>query len=350
MYVVLAINPGSTSTKLALYKGNSKIASYSEIHSTELLRQFPNIWDQYSLRKNIITSWLESHQIRPDAVIATGGLLKPVPGGVYTVNAGMLSDAHANIRGEHISNIGCALAADIAGMYECPALVADPVSVDEFEPVARISGHPRIERKSLSHALNIHAIVRRACDELSLGYGAARFVVAHLGGGISVCPVHGGRIIDANDASSDGPFSPNRTGGLPLQQFISLCFSGEFMEPDIRTLVMGEGGLLAYLNTSSLIEIEERINVGDTEAEFVVRAMAYQISKEVGAMATVLHGNIDAVILTGGLAASRRLTGQITERVGFIAKVVIYPGEDELEALAFAALRVLRGEESPREY
>jgi butyrate kinase len=350
MYVVLAINPGSTSTKLALYKGDSKIASHSEIHSTELLRQFPNVWDQYSLRKNIITSWLESHRIRPDAVIATGGLLKPVPGGVYTVNAGMLSDAHANIQGEHISNIGCAVAADIAGTYGCPAFVADPVSVDEFEPFARISGHPRIERKSLSHALNIHAIVRRACNDLSLEHEAARFVAAHLGGGISVCPIQGGRIIDANDASSDGPFSPNRTGDLPLQQFISLCFSGELDEPEIRKLVTTEGGLFAYLNTNSLIDIENRIRGGDREAEFILGAMTYQISKEIGAMATVLHGSVDAVILTGGLAASRRLTGQITERIGFIAKVIIYPGEDELEALASAALRILRGEESPREY
>jgi butyrate kinase len=350
MYVVLTINPGSTSTKLAFFKGNEKISSHTAIHTSDELRQFPGVWDQYSYRKNLIMEWLTSQQIRPDAIAVIGGLFKPVPGGVYTINDRMLSDARANLQGEHISNIGCALAAEIAQTYGCTAYAVDPISVDEFEPVARISGHPRIERKSLSHALNIHAVVRRACEELSLPHDRSGFVVAHLGGGISVCPVLGGRIVDANDASSDGPFSPNRTGGLPLQQFISLCFSGELSDTDMRRLVMGEGGLLAYLGTTSLIEIEERIGEGDTRAAFILNAMAYQISKEIGGMATVLKGTVDAIILTGGLAASVQLTGRITGQVAFIAPLLVYPGEGELEALADAVLKVLRGEEPAREY
>jgi butyrate kinase len=262
----------------------------------------------------------------------------------------MLADARSNLQGEHASNLGCAIADMLARELRCDAFVADPVSVDEFEPLARYSGHPMIRRSALSHALNLHAAASRAAAELGMSVENSSLIVAHLGGGISVAPVRGGRIIDINDASSDGPFSPERTGGLPLQQFITLCYSGTLSEQETRRLVMGRGGLMAYLGTNSALEVEDRIQNGDHTAREVYEAMAYQIAKEVGAMATVLHGRVHAVVLTGGLAASSLLAGWITERTKFIAPVLVYPGEDEMRSLALAVLRVLRGEVAAAEY
>ena len=262
----------------------------------------------------------------------------------------MLADARTNLQGEHASNLGCALAAALAEIYSCPALVADPVSVDEFEPLARTSGHPLVCRSSLSHALNLHAAAARAAKTLNLAVERASFIVAHLGGGISIAPVRGGRIIDVNDASSDGPFSPERTGGLPLQQFITLCYDGTRTETEMRRLVMGRGGLSAYLGTNSAAEVEQRIASGDQQAREVYEAMAYQIAKEIGAMATVLNGEFQAVVLTGGLASSSLLTRWITERVSFLAPVLSFPGEEEMRSLAAAALRVLNGEVIPKTY
>jgi butyrate kinase len=262
----------------------------------------------------------------------------------------MIGDARKNLQGEHASNLGCAFARELASEYECPAYVVDPVSTDEMEPLARYSGHPSIERKSLSHALNIHAAARRAAHEMGLAYAASSFIVAHLGGGISVARVRNGNIVDVNDASSDGPFSPERTGGLPLQPVISLAFSGRMTEGEMRAMVMGKGGLAAYLGTKSAEEVEKRIQAGDSRAAEVFEAMAYQISKEIGAMAAALSGAVDGVVLTGGLAASARLMGWIKDCVAFIGPVLVYPGEHELQALAEGALRVLRGEEQAREY
>jgi butyrate kinase len=238
-----------------------------------------------------------------------------------------------------------ALAAD----YHAMPLVVDPVSVDEFEPLARYSGHPALPRKSLSHALNIHAVARRAAVSLRVPYMQSRFVVAHLGGGISVAPVSGGRIIDVNDAASGGPFSPERSGTLPLREFISVCFSGA-TEAEVRSMVMGRGGLVAYLGTNDAAEVERRIGAGDRTAREVYEAMAYQVAKEIGAMAVVLNGALDAVVLTGGLAASAMLVDWVRARVAFLGPVLVFPGENEQQALAEAALRVLRGEETPRNY
>jgi butyrate kinase len=262
----------------------------------------------------------------------------------------MLEDARANIQGEHASNLGCAMASTLAQVYSCKAFVVDPVSVDEFEPLARYAGHPLFHRKSLSHALNIHAAAHRASKEIGKNITESSVVVAHLGGGISVAPVRGGRIIDVNDAASDGPFSPERAGGLPLQQFVTLCFSGAYSMHEVRSMVMGTGGLTAYLGTNSAVEVERRIEGGDQKAREVYEAMAYQIAKEIGGMGTVLAGRVDAVILTGGLATSTLLVNWIMQRVKFIGPLLVYPGEHELEALAFGALRVLRGEEEPKEY
>jgi len=318
--------------------------------STELKR-FGSIWDQFEFRMEGVRAWLIA-QVHSSlaAVAGMGGLLRPVQGGMYRVNARMLADARANLQGEHASNLGCAMADAIAREHGCEAFVGDPVSVDELEPLARYSGHPLVQRSSLSHALNIHAAARRAATDLGQPLHQTRLVVAHLGGGISVAPVLGGKIIDVNDANSDGPFSPERTGGLPLQQVITLCYSGKYSEPEMRSLVRGRGGLMAYLGTSQATEVEQKIAAGDPVAREVFQAMAYQIAKEIGAMATVLKGTIDAVVLTGGLAGSAMLAGWIQERVSFLGRVLIYPGEDEMCALAEGVLRVLEGTEAVHEY
>jgi len=347
---IFIINPGSTSTKLALYKNNSLTTADTITHPTDILGQFTTIWDQFDFRLETIREWMQKHSIKPSAIGAMGGLLKPVPGGTYKVNHRMLHDARSNYQGEHPSNLGCALANELAKEFGCDAYIVDPVSVDEFEPLARYSGHPLIERRTLSHALNIHASARKAADELNIPLDLSSFIIAHLGGGISIAPVKNGKIIDVNDASSDGPFSPNRTGGLPLQPFISLCFSEKYTEHELRTLVMGNGGLVAYLNTASAKEVEERIADGDRHAHEVYEAMAYQIAKEIGAMATVLEGNINAIVLTGGLAGSNMLTGWISDRIKFIADIKIYPGEYEMDALASAVTRVLNSTEAVKEY
>ena len=347
---ILVVNPGSTSTKIGVFMGEEEQSSEVIRHDTSALASYRGIWDQFHFRMQEARHWASKHARQPVAVAGLGGLLKSVCGGTYIVNDRMLDDARANIQGEHASNLGCAMAATLASEYRCKAFVVDPVSVDEFEPLARYSGHPMFTRRSLSHALNIHAAAHRAANEAGVAFEKSSFVVAHIGGGISVAPVRGGRIIDVNDAASDGPFSPERTGGLPLQQFITLCFSGTYPEPQVRSLVMGQGGLTAYLGTNSAMEVERRIAAGDDAAREVYEAMAYQIAKEVGAMATVLEGKIDAIILTGGLASSNMLMGWIGNRVGFLGRLLVYPGEHELQALALGALRVLRGEEQTREY
>ncbi len=350
MNVILIINPGSTSTKLAVYHDSQAVFSYTIDHPLDSLKTYKHIWDQFDFRLDAIREWTRSRSIRPQAIAAMGGLLKPVSGGTYRVNEIMLHDARINFQGEHPSNLGCALAQELANDHGCEAYIVDPVSVDEFEPLARYSGHPLIERRTLSHALNIHATARRAAEELDIPIDTSSFVIAHLGGGISIAPVRGGKIIDVNDASSDGPFSPNRTGGLPLQQFISVCFSEKYTEHDLRTMVMGKGGLIAYLDTASAEDVEKRIAEGDAEAKEIYEAMAYQIAKEIGAMATVLRGTVQAIVLTGGLAGSKRLTGWITGRVQFIAVVKIYPGEHEMDSLASAVTRAINGTETVKEY
>lgn len=350
---ILVINPGSTSTKIALFEDGEEKRAAVVCHSREELSRFDRLWAQLPYRLETVRRTLSEWDVRLrdlDAVVGRGGLLKPVEGGTYRVNERMLEDARRGVQGEHAANLGCALADLLARQANVPAFVVDPISVDEFEPLARYSGHPLLERRSLSHALNLHAAARRAATELELDYRTANFVVAHLGGGISVSPVRGGRIIDANDASSDGPFSPERTGGLPLQGFITLCFSGDYTAAQMHRLVMGQGGLVAYLGTSSAEEVQRRIASADQQAEGVYRAMAYQIAKEIAAMASVLAGKVNAVVLTGGLAHSEMLVSWIRKRVAFIAPVLVLAGEFEMQAMAEGALRVLTGKENAKEY
>lgn len=350
MPFLLVVNPGSTSTKVALYEDAGLVRANVFRYDPHVLAQFHRVWDQFDFRLGPLRTWAGANPVPLSAVVAIGGLLRPVAGGTYRVNERMLRDARDNLGGEHASNLGCAMAAALAQEHRCEAYVVDPISVDEFEPLARYSGHPLIPRSALSHALSIHAAARRAAAAIGKPLAQTNFVIAHLGGGISVAPVRGGRIVDVNDASSDGPFSPERTGGLPLQQFITLCYSGAYREPDMRNLVRGKGGLTAYLGTNSAPDVEAMIARGDAKAGEIYQAMAYQISKEIGAMATVLAGNLDAVVLTGGLAGSAMQIAWITDRVKYLGRLVVYPGEDEMAALAAGALQMIHGGVPPLEY
>ncbi len=349
-HTLLIINPGSTSTKIAVAVDEHITVLETLRHDTADLDRYKTVWEQFPYRRAMCRQW-SAMQLRDcSAIVARGGLLRPLQGGTYRVTQTMLDDARKNLQGEHAANLGSALAHDLASEYNCPAFIVDPVSVNEFEPLARYSGLPFIERRSLSHALSIHAAGRRAAYELNIAFDRSHLIVAHLGGGISVAPLRGGKIIDVNDAASDGPFSPESSGGLPLQKFISLCFSGTLSEADVRSLVRGKGGLVAYLGTNNLGEVEKRIADGDAEAREVLEAMAYQIAKEIGAMATVLKGAIDAIVLTGGAAHSHMLTSWVQDRIKFIAPVLILAGEDEMLALARGALRVLKGDEEEKTY
>ncbi|MBN1153888.1 butyrate kinase [candidate division KSB1 bacterium] len=353
IYKILVINPGSTSTKVALFENSSVKFSENLIHHSSIISSYHALWDQFSFRLEAITEFINQHSIDLNglsAIVGRGGLLKPVNGGTYKINSKMIADAKGGLRGHHASNLGCALAYELAAKSGVEAFIVDPVSTDEFEPLARYSGHPLIERSSLSHTLSIHAVGRQAARELHCDYLSSNFIIAHLGGGISICPLKQGRIIDVNDASSSGPFSPERTGELPLQAFIKLCFSGEYTEKQMKQLVMGGGGLLAYLGTADAMDVEQRITDGDEHARNVYQAMAYQIAKEIGAMSTVLKGDVKAIVISGGLAKSAMLVEWIGDRVKFIAPVLVIIGDHELEAMADGALRVLNGEEIAKEY
>lgn len=353
IYRTLVINPGSTSTKIGVFDDEASIFSTTIRHSTVELEQFEKIWDQYPLRKKLILQVLEENNIPPRslaAVIGRGGLLRPVVGGTYRVNQVMIEDARQGFQGHHASNLGCVLAFGIAWDLNVESFIVDPPSVDEMEPEAYISGLKEIRKRSLFHALNVRAMAREAACDLGKTFDELNMVVAHLGGGITVAPLRRGRAIDSHDALSGGPFTPERSGSLPMMDFADLCFSGKYDLGQIKKMIAGKGGLVSYLGTNSAIEVEQRIKNGDTEAKTIYTAMAAQIAKEIGAMSTTLHGEVDIIVLTGGIAASTMLTGMIAERVSFIAPVKIYPGEDELRALAMGGLRVLRGQEQAKVY
>lgn len=347
---ILAINPGSTSTKLAVFQEDTLYAAETLRHNPEELA--PAIADQFEYRAGKVSQWLDSVHARDKltAVVGRGGLLKPIPGGAYTVNEPMLKDLKLGIQGEHASNLGGLIAKSLADELDLPAFIVDPVAVDEFIPEARVSGMPDIKRRSLSHALNIRAVAHRAAKDLGQSLTDLNLIVVHLGGGISVAPLQGGRMVDVNNANEMGPFSPERAGGLPSGDIIKMAFSGQYKEKELLAKITRSSGLLAYLGTNDGVEVAKRIEAGDAKAELVFKAMAYQVAKEVGAMATVLAGQVRAVVITGGLAHSSMLTGWIKDYVRFIAPVLVYAGEDEMQALAEGCLRVMRGGEQPREY
>ncbi|MGQ9626109.1 MAG: butyrate kinase [Anaerolineae bacterium] len=354
MYRILAINPGSTSTKVAVYDDERPILKKMLHHESQELARFPRITDQHVFRRDAVLSCLGEADIpleSLDAVVGRGGIMRPVESGTYRINERMLEDLRAPAEREHASNLGAIIAHEIASRIGIPSYVVDPVSVDEFEPLARISGLPEIERKSLSHALNLKATARRAAAELGRAYEEVNLVVAHLGGGISVSSHYHGRMVDVNQAlDGTGPFSPERAGGLPVGDLVRMCYSGKYTYEEMCRKIIGKGGLVAHLGTNNATEVERRIAQGDEHARLVYEAMAYQIAKEIGLMATVLKGEVDAIVLTGGLAHSEMLVGWIRERVEWIAPVLVYPGENEMLAMAQGVLRVLRGEEKAKDY
>jgi len=351
---ILAINPGSTSTKIAIFDDEKLVMEETLRHPTEEINKYPHIFDQYDFRKNVILDTLNEKGInltKLSAVVGRGGLLKPMQGGTYSVNDTMIEDLKVGVLGEHASNLGGVIAHEIAGKLNIPAFIVDPVVVDEMQAVARISGMPELDRKSIFHALNQKAVARRASAEMARHYDECNFIVAHMGGGISVGAHEKGRVIDVNNAlDGEGPFSPERSGGLPVGDLVKLCFSGKISHGDLKKKIKGQGGLVAYLNTNDGREVTKMIQEGHPDAELIYQAMAYQVAKEIGMCAAVLKGAVDAVILTGGLAYDKTFVSWITERVSFLGKVIIYPGEDEMSALALGGLRVLKGEEKAQVY
>ncbi len=353
--MILAINPGSTSTKIAVFDNTKEVFLKNIKHSTENLAGFEKITDQYAFRKQIILDELESASFEVSTIkviVGRGGLIRPIPSGVYEVNEPMTEDLKVGVLGQHASNLGGLIAHDIArSVPGARAYIADPVVVDELDDIARISGHPEFERISIFHALNQKAIARQHAKSVSNKYEALNLIVAHLGGGISVGAHYRGRVIDVNQAlDGEGPFSPERSGTLPAGALVTMCFSGKYSEEEIRKMITGQGGLVAYLGTNDAYEVEKRAKAGDEKAILIQDAMAYQVAKEIGAMSAVLEGEVDAILLTGGIAYGKPFVEAVSKRVRHIGPVYVYPGEDEMRALAMNGLMVLNGEVEPLEY
>jgi len=353
-YKLLIINPGSTSTKIGVYEDEKQILEETLRHSSEEIGKYATIFDQLQFRKNVILKVLEDRNFdinTLNAVVGRGGLLKPIVGGTYAVNDSMLEDLKIGVQGQHASNLGGIIANEIGNSLNIPAFIVDPVVVDEMDEVARISGMPEIERKSIFHALNQKAVAKRYAKENNKSYDSLNLIVTHMGGGISVGTHKSGRVIDVNNAlDGEGPFSPERSGGLPVGDLVKLCYSGKYTIEEIKKKINGKGGTVAYLDTNDFRAVQEKALSGDEKAKLIFDAFVFQIAKEIGKCAAVLCGKVDAIILTGGIAYSKDVTEAIKERVGFIGPVVIYPGEDELLALAEGGIRVLKGEEKAKEY
>jgi len=351
----LIINPGSTSTKIAVYEDENQIFEKTIRHSTEELSKFKKISEQFEYRKNLILEELKLNNIEQSSlssVVGRGGLLKPIEGGTYKVNDEMVLDLKAGVSGEHASNLGGLISRSIADEVNVPSFIVDPVVVDEMQEVSRISGHPNFERVSIWHALNQKAVARRAAiEKFGKKYEEMNFVIAHLGGGISVGAHRKGKAIDVNNAlNGEGPFSPERSGSLPVGQIIKTCFEREFTQEEINKMVVGKGGLTAYLGTNSAQEVSKLADGGDKKSDLIYTAMAYQVAKAIGEYAVVLDGDVDAIIITGGIAYDKKFVDMISKKVSFIAEVISYPGEDELLALAQGGLRVLNGIEEAKKY
>lgn len=353
---IIAINPGSTSTKIGVFEDINLLFDKTLRHSVEELEIYPSIIDQYDFRKNVIIKALEEKNIAIediDAFVGRGGLVKPIPGGVYRTNTALLEDLKRGVLGEHASNLGGILAYELAKTVkkQDKSFIVDPVVVDELDDIARYSGRPELPRVSIFHALNQKAVARRFARERGKKYSDFNLIVVHLGGGITIGVHKNGRVIDVNNGlDGEGPFSPERAGSLPVGSLAKLCFSGKYQLHQVKRMITGQGGIVAYLGTNDCREVEERIEKGDQKAKMVYLAMAYQVAKDIGAAATVLEGKIDAIILTGGVAYSELLTKWIRKRVAFLAPVLVYPGEDELQALAEGVFYGLSGEIEIREY
>ncbi len=352
---ILVINPGSTSTKLAVFDNEEMILSKTLRHDEKELSPYPDIPSQYSFREKVIINSLQDAGIELssiNAVVGRGGLLYPLEGGTYEVNEIMLEHLRKGVQGQHASNLGGLLAQAIANdIGNIPAFIVDPVVVDEMLPEAKLSGHPLIARRSIFHALNHKAVARKASAKLGKSYQDVNLIVAHMGGGISIGAHRKGRVIEVNNAlHGDGPFSPERSGGLPAGDLVKLCYSGKYSQKEIMTMLRGKGGMMAYLQTNDMRKVIEKINNGDNNAKLVFDAMAFQVAEQIGLLAAVLKGNIDAIVLSGGLGYSEKFVEAISQYVDWIAQVLVFPGEEEMEALAAGALRVIRGDEKAKVY
>jgi butyrate kinase len=349
MYKLLIINPGSTSTKFAVYEDERMVYLYTIRHTAEDFKPYKTVFDQYEFRKKLILDKLNEENINLSefsAIVGRGGMVRPIESGVYAVNDKLIADLKSSIGGEHASNLGGVLAMEIAdGIPNCQAFIADPIVVDELQDVARISGLPQIPRRPTFHALNHKAIARKFAAERGTTYEKLNLVIAHLGGGVSVAAHRHGKVVDTNQALDGfGPFSPERAGTIDAGVLVRMCFEGKYTREEILKMLNGNGGLMAHLGTNDVILAFQRADAGDAYAKLVLDGMAYCVAKEIGAMLVVLEGKADAVLLTGGIVYSQYIVDYITKMVSPYANVVVYPGENEMEALALSGLRVLRGE------
>ena len=352
--MLLIINPGSTSTKIGVFEGERELFQETLRHSAEEIGKYEKIIDQIDFRKDIILNVLKEKNFDLEtlsAVVGRGGMLKPMESGTYKVNETMLEDLRVGVQGQHASNLGGILSNKIASELNIPSFIVDPVVVDELEEVARISGVPELPRVSKFHALNQKAVAKRYSKESGIKYSDLNLIVIHMGGGVSVGAHKNGRVIDVNNAlDGEGPFSPERAGTVPVGELIKMCYSGKYSEKEVYNKLVGKGGYVAYLNTNDAREVLRLAEEGNEKAKLCFDAFIYQVSKAAGEMSTVLNGKVDRIILTGGIAYSEKVVEELKKRIGWIGEITVYPGEDELLALAQGALRVLSGEEEVREY
>ena len=350
----LIINPGSTSTKIGVFEDETLLFEETLRHSTEEISQYASIVDQKDFRKKIITDLLaeKNFDVKSlNVIVGRGGMLKPIPGGTYAVTDALLHDLKIGFQGQHASNLGGILAREIGDEIGVPSYIVDPVVVDELAPVARYSGVPELPRTSVFHALNQKAVAKRYAKEIDKPYEELRLIVVHMGGGVSVGAHENGKIVDVfNALDGDGAFSPERAGGVPSGDLIKMCFSGKYTEKEVYSKIVGKGGFNAYLGTNDMRDVVKKANEGDTFAAEVKDAFTFQVAKDMGSMACVLKGKVDQIIVTGGIAYNAVVVEALKERAGFIAPFTVYPGEDELLALAQGAIRVMTGEEKVMEY
>ncbi len=353
-HTILVLNPGSTSTKVGVFRDEETVFSVSVSHSTSDIERFDTVADQLEYREVAIMDLLADHVVNLkalDCIVGRGGLVRPLPHGTYRVNDRMKEDLRTACYGGHASNLGALLADDLAHKLGIPAYISDPVVVDELSDVARLTGIKSIKRKSIFHALNQRAVALRYAKSKGVRYEDLTLIVAHMGGGVSVGLHARGRVVDVNNAlDGEGPFSPERAGSIPAGQLVSLCFSGEHTEHEVRKLLTGHGGLVSLFGVNDMRAIERRAAERDAEAELALRAFDYNVAKEIGSLAAAADGKVDAIILTGGIAHGDNIVASISAKVSWIAPVIAYPGEGELEALRDAGLRILRGEEISVEY
>ncbi len=354
MLKIIVINPGSTSTKIALYLNEKESFSENIHHSHKDLRVFDNILNQFEFRFKTIQEQLEKNNIdinTVDAFVARGGLLKPIPSGTYLVNDAMIADLKKGVQGEHASNLGALLANRFAQEVGKPAFIVDPVVVDEMDDIARLSGLPELPRKSIFHALNHKAVGRKVALELGKRYDELNLIIAHLGGGVSVAAHKRGLVVDVNNAlDGEGPYTPERSGTLPAGDLVRLCFSGKYDEETIYQMIKGKGGVVAYLGVNEMQKVKQLMDDGDEFAKKVYQGLAYQLSKSIAALSAVFKGDIDGIVLTGGIAYDNTFIDWVKDSCSFLAPIFVYPGEEEMESLAFGALRVLNNKENAKQY